>query len=206
MPDRLSGLRSVLSHPLVYRIFRKLVGGSGASKWLVGEHLRPRPGDRVLDIGCGPGHMINLLPAVRYTGFDMSEPYIEAARRRYGDRGRFFHASVLEPPPLDSGSFDLVLAMAVLHHLDDKQATAALTLAWQVLREGGRLITYDGCFIEGQSPVARYFLRKDRGRFVRSRKEYEGLARRVFDDVEGVVRHDLLRIPYTHLLLQCTRT
>ncbi len=206
MPDASAGLRSVLSHPLLYRIFHNLVGGQGTYRWLVAEQLRPRPGDRVLDIGCGPGHMLDLLPAVSYTGFDMSEPYIKEAQRRYGDRGRFYHASVTEPPPLVSSSFDFVLAMGVLHHLDDKQATEVLMLAREVLREEGRLVTCDPCFVEDQSPIARYFLRRDRGRFIRSRDGYEGLAQKVFHNVRGLVRHDLLRIPYTHLILQCTGT
>ena len=44
---------------------------------------------------------------------------------------------------------------------------------------------------------------KDRGKFVRTREEYLRLASARFPKVEPHLRHDLLRIPYTHLIMRC---
>jgi len=44
---------------------------------------------------------------------------------------------------------------------------------------------------------------RDRGQYVRESAEYAMLAAQVFPEVRSFVRHDLLRIPYTHVILQC---
>lgn len=100
--------------------------------------------------------------------------------------------------------FDIVLAVAVLDHLDDAGATALLTQARSALRAGGRMVTMDPCSTNPQSPVARFVIGRDRGRNVRSRDGYRALACGVFARVEAHVGTDLSRIPYTHLVMECT--
>jgi SAM-dependent methyltransferase len=102
-------------------------------------------------------------------------------------------------------SADLAVACGVLHHLNDAEALELLRLAHDSLRAGGRLITLDGCHVAGQSVVSRTLLSRDRGRHVRSRDAYLQLMSSVFPDVTAVVRHDLLRVPYTHLVAECGR-
>ena len=195
---------SVLRWPAAYRAFQNLVGGSYHRKHLA-EHVQPRPGEKVLDIGCGPGDILEFLSDVSYTGFDLSPEYIEAAKKRYGQRGRFWCSDVgLAAIEQERGTFDLVLATGVLHHLDDERAAKLFELAKLALRPDGRLVTYDGCFVPEQSRLARWMLRQDRGKFVRSREEYLRLAAVCFSKVEDRVRHDMLRIPYTHLIMRCS--
>jgi SAM-dependent methyltransferase len=156
-----------------------------------------------LDLGCGPGQILEDLPAVDYLGVDSSAKYIRAARARYGERARFLESSIRDAVLDSPGSYDLVMATGVLHHLDDEEGLALFRLARQALRPDGRLVTLDGCFQQGQSTVAAWLLRMDRGKFVRTRDEYIGLASRVFPHVEAQVRHDLLRVPYTHIIMEC---
>jgi SAM-dependent methyltransferase len=101
------------------------------------------------------------------------------------------------------GGFDIVLATGVLHHLDDEEARELFRTAREALRPGGRLVTLDGCYVDGQSRMARYLLSRDRGKFVRAPEAYVRLARSQFEDVQASVRDDLLRIPYTHVALVC---
>ena len=98
-----------------------------------------------------------------------------------------------------------MLATGVVHHLDDERAIRLFELACHALKPDGRLITYDGSFVEGQTRLARFVVSRDRGRFVRTRHAYLALASEYFERVESAVRHDLLRIPYTHLILQCSK-
>jgi SAM-dependent methyltransferase len=189
--------------PAGYRLFRELVGGDYAA--YVSEFVKPKLGSKVLDIGCGPGDMLQHMPNVDYLGIDISSEYIDAARKRYGSTGRFECADVGTASFGDEdGTFDLVLATGVVHHLDDHLAGRLFDLARVALRPSGRLITFDGCFVPGQSRLARWMLSKDRGQFVRTREEYIRLASAHFSTVEPVVRHDLLRIPYTHLIMYCS--
>ena len=67
-------------------------------------------------------------------------------------------------------------------------------------------MTIDGCYVPGQSAVARWLLSRDRGRYVRSQNEYLQLMRQIFPDVKSSVRTDLLRVPYTHLVAECARS
>jgi len=198
------GLRSILSLPAVYRAFTGSVAARDFRQVYVNEHVRPRAGDRVLDIGCGPADILRYLPEVEYVGIDISPRYIAAARARYGSRGTFACQPVEEFVVDRAGCYDLVLATGVVHHLDDAAAAQLFRAARTALRPGGRLVTIDGCFVAGQSRAARFLLSRDRGQFVRPLEEYLRLAREAFPDVEPCVRHDLLRIPFTHLILECT--
>ncbi len=198
-------ISSILSFPAGYRFFQRMVGAESFRKTYLVEHVKPCPGDKILDIGCGPGDILNHLPNVRYTGLDISPEYIAAAKQRYGSRGRFFCGDVgLAAIEGEHSSFDLVLSVGVIHHLDDAQADKLFALARRVLSPTGRLVTYDGCYVPQQSRIARWMLSKDRGKFVRTREEYLRLAAPHFSTVEPQLRHDLLRIPYTHLILRCS--
>ena len=140
-----------------------------------------------------------------YTGFDISPQYIASAQQRFGDRGRFYCDDVgLASIERERGTFNLALATGVVHHLEDDQAVKLFSLARAALRPAGRLITFDGCYVPDQSGAARWLLRKDRGKFVRAREEYVRLASTSFSKVEAHLRQDLLRIPYTHLIMRCS--
>ena len=197
------GLYSLLTLPSVYRLFRTIVRGD-ACRVYVSEYVQPVPGEKVLDIGCGPGDILENLPAVDYLGFDINPKYVEAAQKRFGHRGRFFCGDVaLTAIDREAASFDLVLATGVLHHLDDNHAVSLFHLARRALKPGARLVTYDSCFAAGQSRLARFVVSRDRGQYVRESAEYAKLAGEVFPEVKSFVRYDLLRIPYTHVILQC---
>lgn len=102
-------------------------------------------------------------------------------------------------------SFDAVLAIGIVHHLDDQEARQLFQIAYDALESGGKLVTFDGVWTSDQSPVGRWFLVRDRGGYLRTEAEYVQIASAVFANVRASVRHDLLRIPYTHLILECVR-
>lgn len=197
------GIRRILSLPIVYRVFSVLLGEKRGRTTFVAEYLRLTPGDALLDMGCGPGSMVAFLPPVTYVGFDFDEGYVLEARRRFGDRGTFLHAKVGDPLPIEPGTFDVVTAVGVLHHLDDHEAESLFRDARGFLKPGGRLVTWDPAWDPDQSRIARWFISKDRGRNVRTAEQLSTLASPHFSSVQSSVRHDLLPIPYTIAILQC---
>jgi cyclopropane fatty-acyl-phospholipid synthase-like methyltransferase len=200
----LQSIRSVLDNPAAYYLWWNMVGGPGWAKVLVSEYVQPRVGARILEIGCGPGTIARYLPRAEYVGFDVSSRYIEMARKRF-PQAQFICERVSQFSLQNQQSFDTVLAIGIVHHLDDQEARQLFQIAHDALKSGGKLITFDGVLTNDQSGAARWLLTRDRGEYVRTEREYVRIASEVFGNVRASVRHDLLRIPYTHLILECFR-
>jgi SAM-dependent methyltransferase len=204
--EKTGGIRSILSLPTVYDRVTDLIGARRSRRILADRFIRALEGDRILDIGCGTAEILDYLPAVEYLGFDSNPAYIEAARARYGSRGRFVSGTVSDTDLGEYGTFDVVLAIGVLHHLTDDEARKLFDTARNALRPGGRLVTFDGCYKPGQNPLARFILRSDRGQNVRYEEAYMALAGQSFGEVTAFVTDDLVRIPYTHIIMTGTKT
>jgi SAM-dependent methyltransferase len=200
----LESVRSVLAIPAVYQLWTNAVGGSNFVRALVNEHIQPGAETRTLDIGCGPGTFLRYLPQSGYFGFDSSSEYIEQGRRQF-PQAQFLCERVSNFTLLQSQKFDLAIAIGIVHHLDDAEAAQLFQIAYNALVPGGKLVTVDGVFTQDQSPAARWLLARDRGQYVRKEHEYLSLASTVFQHIKPIVRSDLLRIPYTHLILECVR-
>lgn len=208
MAQTTTGLHRLLSHPSVYDTFQSLLGGGSARRLIAAQYIRARSGDTVIDIGCGTGNMLTALPeGVRYHGFDLSPPYIEAARRRHRNHGdcQFHCADIATLDGHRIPGCDLAIAFGLLHHLDDAEATEFFRILYPKLPPDGRIITIDNALIHGQHPIARELVRRDRGRNVRTPEGYLSLVPDLYAGKEVAIRHDLLRVPYTHLIMTCTK-
>jgi len=203
MAQRDSGLHAILSLSWAYDVFQHAVGAERYRRRVVEEIIRPTPGQRILDIGCGTGEVLRYLPRVEYLGIDLSTHYIQSARDRFSDRGDFFvgKADDLQLPP--NRKFEAAMALGLLHHLEDAEVERLFDAVRGLLEQGGRLVTVDPTFIDGQHPLARFVIKRDRGLNVRTVDEILRLAGRHFDSPQASVRTDLLRIPYTHVVLDC---
>ena len=158
----------------------------------------------VIDIGCGPGYTAKWFPGSRYFGFDICHEYIAYANRKFGHYAAFQCTLFDEHQARALPKADLVLMMGLLHHLDDEQSVSLLQLAKSAMKDGGLLLTLDGCYKDGQSRVARYLLDSDRGEHIRTPEKYVQIAERVFREVVPSTREDLFLIPYTCIVLECT--
>ena len=105
------------------------------------QRLDPKPGELILDIGCGDGVLTARIAeaGARVIGFDSSEGMVEAARAR-GIDAFVADAETLE---LDRqverfGRFDAVFSNAALHWMLDPDAVASGI--FEMLKEGGRFV------------------------------------------------------------------
>ena len=139
--------------------YDRLAGLIGFIDWLffvpprfrarAAQHLALRPGDRVLEIGCGTGRNFPYLreavgPGGRVYGVDLSAGMLARARalcrRRRWSNVEIAHddaANYAAPEPLDGVLFGLSYN-TMPHHL------CVLHHAWKQLRPGGRIVIMDG--------------------------------------------------------------
>lgn len=194
---------NLLHRPWVYNLSQRVFWSRGARRRVFNDFVHCEPNDRVLDLGCGTGDALNYLTNVQYTGIDLNEKYIDIAKQIHGDRGEFLAGELASLSFEKYHSFDVVMILAVLHHLSDEVAAIVLESARQRLRPGGRLITLDPVFTPKQGGLDRWIVSRDRGQFVRTQDQTEALARPYFTTVQSQVVVGLMRVPYSLVFLEC---
>ncbi len=98
------------------------------------------PSGRLLDVGCGGGHL--LAEARRSGNWDVVgiEPVQEVARQAARFSGAKVYPTTLEQTPLEPGSFDVITLLGVLEHVHDP--SGLLQRVSTLLRPGGALAVY----------------------------------------------------------------
>lgn len=97
-------------------------------------------GGKLLDLGCGSGRDAAFFLEQGYdvTALDGSGAMLAEAAAYHPELvGRFVHHRLPEPLPFDSGSFDILLSMAVLMHLERHSLPQAFDEISRVTRVGG---------------------------------------------------------------------
>lgn len=99
--------------------------------------LDPQSDERILDLGCGTGHLTDRIAdsGAEVVGLDRDRGMIETARASYPDR-EFRRADAREFDV--EAPFDAVFSNAVLHWIDDQ--AAVLRSVADALRPGGRFV------------------------------------------------------------------
>jgi arsenite methyltransferase len=114
---------------------------------LVRAALGAQAGDRVLDVGCGPGFYVTELldvvgPNGLVVGVDVSADMLAvAAQRAEGHDNVELHEADATGLPVPDGSFDRALSVQVLEYVRD--VPAALAEMRRALRPGGRVVVWD---------------------------------------------------------------
>ena len=109
-----------------------------------------RWGERILDVGCGPGRLAIAAgaaagPGGEIWGIDPAPEMIQLARRHAARANMMAHfeVGVLEALPFVDNHLDLVLSSLMFHHLPDEVKRRGLAEIHRVLRPAGRLVVVD---------------------------------------------------------------
>ena len=136
-----TGQQATIDAPLVLDLVANACAG----------HLRP--GDTVLDLGCGAGNftlrVLQKTPGLNCRLADLSQPMLARAAQRIRNSGAASVAtfqSDLRALAFGDGTIDTILAAAVLHHLrDDHDWRSAFARFHRWLKPGGRIYVADLC-------------------------------------------------------------
>lgn len=148
-----AGTVGVLLHrPRLYDLFVELalIGREPSFRRQLLDLAGPRPGDAVLDVGCGTGSLALMArkavgPTGVICGVDASAEMISWARqkaRRAGIEADFKQAAA-QALPYPDALFDVVLSTLMLHHLPKKARTQLAAEARRVVKPGGRVLVVD---------------------------------------------------------------
>jgi ubiquinone/menaquinone biosynthesis C-methylase UbiE len=109
-----------------------------------------RPGEAVLDVGCGTGSLALVArqrvgATGRVSGIDPAPQMISRARHKAARRGLTidFQVGVIEQLPFADQSFDVVLSTFMMHHLPGDLKRRGLAEIARVLKPGGRVFVLD---------------------------------------------------------------
>ena len=105
------------------------------------ELLAPVPGERILDLGCGTGHLTSHIAesGAEVVGTDSSDDMVRVASQNY-PHIRFEVADARSLPYV--AEFDAVFSNAVLHWV--RPPEAVIESVWRALRPGGRFVAEFG--------------------------------------------------------------
>jgi len=197
----------MLSVPWIYEQFQNLTGAMQARRWMAEKYWRLRSGEKVVDVGCGPGVIFNSLPkSITYLGFDISETYIKKACELYGSQATFLvrtAGDLLKQPDERFKNADLVICNGLLHHLSDEESLEVLRFAHTVLKPGGRLVCEEPSFLIKQHWPSRFVMGLDRGNHVRNEREWKALVGQIFTTFTTDISTAQTYIPYVHIIIEC---
>lgn len=170
------------------------------------QFARKEPGLRILEVGCGTGHWLEVLHAegLHVTGLDPSAGMLAQARARLP--GRDLVRGQAEHLPWGDQSFDRLFCINAIHHFVDK--AAFLTEAKRILRPGGILLTIglDPHTGTDQFHIYDYFPQSaeiDRQRYPSSSMLHDWMRSAGFEDpTTREVEHWIMRLPAREALEQ----
>jgi ubiquinone/menaquinone biosynthesis C-methylase UbiE len=172
-----------------------MTAGRGPLARTVADAAELTAGDRVVDIGCGPGTAVRYAAprAATATGIDPDPVMLRLAQwstalRRSPDvswlEGR------AEKLPLPDGEATVAWAISSSHHWEDRGA--AVSEAWRILVPGGRLVLAERLTKPGARGHAAHGLTQDQA---------EDLARQLTDAGFGQVRRHIAKAGHRTLVI-----
>ena len=148
-----------------YDVFTRLfgLGVNRPNSRMVIELAKVKPGDKVLDVGCGTGNLTLTAkayvgPAGAVYGIDAAPEMIAVARQKAERTGieTTFEVGAIEKIPFPDATFDVVISRLVIHHLPLELKRQGFAEILRVLKPGGLFLAAD--FDPPANPVLNHIM------------------------------------------------
>ena len=125
---------------------------------------------KILDLGCGSGEMSRFFEDLDYKGIDLNSKYIEFAKNIYKNDFEVMNAQNLK---FENNTFDYVVVIGVLHHIDDENCNIILNEIKRVIKDTGKIIIIEDVNTQSKIDLLGNIIRKlDVGNHIRTEKEW----------------------------------
>ena len=200
-------IAQIFDNANLYKVFQFSVSRSGTAKVIRDEILKPSNVVNVLDFGCGIGYHANEYLESSYLGIEPLENCVHKANVLYSrPTAKFIVGDHTALKSIPDSTYDLVIAIGVLHHIDNLIFGEFVKESKRILKSGGRLTTFDPVLHEKQSLISRWVVKRDRGQWVRNKDEYMSVVLSHFKtNVNSRIYTNLLRIPYDHIAIEAIK-
>ena len=98
-------------------------------------------------------------------------------------------------------NFDIILAVGVLHHLDEDSAQSLFKIAQKAMKPKGRLYTRDNCYKESMSRLVRFIVSIDQGNHIRYGNEYLNLGKTIFETAK-IHYVNMFKFPHSQCIIE----
>lgn len=124
----------------------------------------------VLDFGCGTGANCGMSHVDRYCGIDLDSKRIQFAKRLFPHHTFMVFDGKRIPVP--DQTIDLILIVAVLHHISNELVKDYLHEFRRVLKPGGNLAVIEPYLCQENRFSNWFMTRYDDGNYIRNEKDY----------------------------------
>lgn len=155
------------------RLYHRFVRPQWSTQKYIHDHIRSMvslKNRNVLDFGCGTGANCSICYAGNYYGVDPDAQRIEFAKELHPDYD--FMVFDEKHIPLADQAIDLILIIAVLHHIPDDKITSYLHEFRRVLKPDGQMMIIEP-YLCPRRKLGNWFMQKyDNGEYIRSEDGY----------------------------------
>ncbi|WP_285229638.1 class I SAM-dependent methyltransferase [Paenibacillus albidus] len=152
-------------------------------QWFTNKYIHERIKSRfslenksVLDFGCGTGANCSICDAEHYYGIDPDAKRVQFAKQLHPKHT--FMVFDEKHIPIPDQTVDLILIIAVLHHIPNEQITEYLSEFSRVMKPEGKMIVIEP-YLSPRHKINNWFMNQyDHGEFIRSEDEYLQLFKR----------------------------
>lgn len=113
-------------------------------RWIEGKRVRKilkdclhYKGEKILEVGCGAGNILEKIPLDKLYGMDISDGLLKRAKVRLGKKAYLFWGNG-ERMPLKNSSFDMAICTEVIEHTENPQIL--LENIYNILKSDGKLV------------------------------------------------------------------